>query len=494
MRQWRPPTSLGRNVDKQEPLMTMTADSSDLDLAQFAATLEGTLLRPGEARYDDEVATFNLATSHRAPIVVAATNTADVVAAVRFAAAHRLPVGVNASGHGAVTMIDQGVLVSTKNMTSVQIDPSNRTATIGAGVKWKAVIDAAAPYGLAPLCGSSSDVAAIGYTTGGGLPILGRTFGFAADHVQSMTVVTADGVVRTADPQHETELFWGIRGGKGNFGIVSEMTVDLMPVDRLYGGGIYYAGEHAPAVLRAFRAWAVTLDEKANPSLALLRLPPIPDIPEPLRGKFVVHVRFGYVGSTADGERLVAPMREAAPAIFDSLGEMPYTALDSICQDPDHPVPFYERSTLLRAFDEATVEHLLTVAGPAADIPVLSVEVRQLGGALGRSPAVPNAVGSRDAGYVLIGIGVLMPPIAEIAPAGVDRVVSSFAPFSTGRSMVNLHGRPTDADRGLPWAPDIYARLCALKAAYDPNNMFCFGHAIPATAQSAALVAPREEI
>ena len=465
--------------------MTTTVDCSDLDLAPLAAAVQGRVLRPGDIGYPDEVATFNIATNHRAPIVVAATSAADVAAAVRFAGAHGLPVGVNASGHGAVMAIDEGLLVSTKQMTDVRIDPGNRTATIGAGARWKAVIEAAAPHGLAPLCGSSSDVGAVGYTVGAGLPILGRTFGFAADHVQSVTVVTADGVIRTADPEHETDLFWGVRGGKGNLGIVAEMTVDLMPVSRLYGGGIYYAGEHAPAVVRAFRTWAAGLDEKANPSFALLRLPPIPDIPEALRGKFVVHVRFAYVGSTADGERLIAPMREVAPAIIDGVGEMPYIALDSIYQDPERPIPFYERSTLLRDLDETAIEHLLETAGPAANTPVLIVDVRHLGGALGRSPAISNAVGSRDAGCIVTAIGALMPPIADIVPAAVERMIASFAPFSTGRTFVNMHGRPSDADRAQPWEPDTFARLCALKAAYDPTNMFRFGHAIPATAVAA---------
>ncbi len=460
--------------------MTATVDSADLDLTSLVTTLQGTVLRPGDAGYDDEVATFNLATRHRPPVVVAAHSTADVAAAVRFAAAHGLPVGVQATGHGPATAIDDGVLVSTKHMADVRVDPSTRTATVGAGVKWRAVIDAAAPYSLAPLCGSNSDVGVVGYTAGGGLPLLGRTFGFAADHVQAFTVVTADGVVREATPERETDLFWGLRGGKGNLGIITEMTVDLVPIDRFYGGGIYYPGEHAAAVVRAFREWATTLDEKANASFALLRLPPIPDVPEPLRGKFVVHVRLAYVGSAADGERIVEPMRKVAPAIVDTLAEMPYTAADTIFNDPDHPIPAHERSLLLRDLDDAAVDHLLAVAGPDADLPVLMIDVRQLGGALGRSPAVPNAVGSRDAGYALIAIGALMPPIADAVPAAVDGLMASFEPFSTGRSMVNLHGRPGDAaDRARPWAPEVYTRLCALKTAYDPTRMFRFGHAVP---------------
>ena len=475
--------------------MTTTVDAFDLDLTALAGELQGEALRPGQPGYDFEVGTFNLGTTHTPPIVVAAQSTADVAAAVRFAARHGLPVGVNATGHGPVTAIDTGIMVSTKHMTDVRIDPSSRTATVAAGAKWKAVVEAGAPHGLAPLCGSSSDVGVVGYTVGGGLPLLCRTFGFAADHVQAMTVVTADGVVRTATPERETDLFWGLRGGKGNLGIVTEIVVDLVPVANLYGGGIYFPGEHARAVLTAFREWSATLDEKANASIGLLRLPPIPDIPEPLRGKFVVHVRLAYVGSSADGERIIAPMRGVAPAIIDTLGEMPYTAMDSIYNDPDHPIPAHERSMLLRDLSEDVVEHLLAVAGPDVQTPVLMIDLRQMGGALHRSPAVPNAVGSRDAGFLLFAVGALMPPIAEIVPGAVDQVVASFEPFSTGYTMVNLHGRPGDAaDRARAWAPEVYNRLCQLKTAYDPMHMFRFSHAIPEAAvqQAAEVVPPRD--
>jgi FAD/FMN-containing dehydrogenase len=463
--------------------MTTTVDAADLDLTQLQAELAGALLLPGEPGYDTEIATFNLATTHRPPIVVAAHSTEDVAAAVRFAAQHGLPVAVQATGHGPVTAVDAGILISTKPMTSVSIDARTRTATIGAGVKWAAVIEAAAPHGLAPLNGSSSDVGAVGYTVGGGLPLLGRTFGFAADHVQAMTVVTADGAVRRVDAEHEADLFWGLRGGKGNLGIVTEMTVDLVPVSRLYGGGIFYAGEHAAAVLNAYRTWSAELDETTNSAIALVRLPPIPEIPEPLRGRFVVHLCVAHIGDIEDGDRLLAPMRAAAPAIIDAVGDMPYTAVDSIFQDPDHPVHAYERSTILRELSPQAVERLLAVAGPEANNPVMLIELRQLGGALARTPAVPNAVGSRDGAYVLAAIGVLMPPVADAVPAATDATVAALGEFSTGATFVNFHGRPGDAaDRARPWAPDVYRRLSELKHTYDPHNLFRFGHAIAGAA------------
>ncbi len=469
----------------------MTATQQSLDSSGLAGVLKGAVYRPDDAGYADEIACFNLSTTHRPALVVAATCTEDVVAAVRFAAERDLPIGVQATGHGAVCAVDAGILISTKAMTNVTVDPRERTATVGAGTKWKPVIETAAEHGLAPLNGSSSDVGVVGYIVGGGLPVMCRTYGFAADHVQRMTVVTADGVAREVSPSSETELFWALRGGKGNLGIVTEITVDLVPVSRLYGGGIFFPGEHASELLRAYSGWSAGLDEQTNTSIALLRLPPVPDIPEPLRGRFVVHLRVMHLGDAESGERLVAPMRAVAPAIVDLVGEMPYTAVDSVHQDPDHPVPAHERGVLLTRLDDEVIDELLRLAGPAAQIPVMVVGIRHMGGALSRQPAIANAVSNRDAAYLLEAIGVLMGPAAEGAPAATDALVAAFARFSLrpeGATLVNFHGKPGDAaDRARAWAPQTYARLCELKVRYDPKNLLRFGHGI-----SGVVPAPRE--
>lgn len=469
----------------------MTATEQTFDSNALAGAVKGAIYRPDDEGYAEELACFNLATTHRPALAVAATCTEDVAAAVRFAAERDLPIAVQATGHGAVTAVDAGVLISTKAMTDVSVDPRERTATVGAGAKWKAVVEAAAAHGLAPLNGSSSDVGVVGYIVGGGLPLMGRTYGFAADHVQRMTVVTADGEVREVSPTSETDLFWGLRGGKGNLGIVTEITVDLVPVSRLYGGGIFFPGEHAAALLRAYRDWVGGLDEQTNTSIALLRLPPIPDIPEPLRGQFVVHLRVIHLGDAQTGEQLVAPMRAVAPAIVDLVGEMPYTAIDSVHQDPDHPVPAHERGMLLSSLDDVVIDQLLSVAGPGVQTPVMIVEIRHMGGALSRQPAIPNAVDHRDAAFVLEAIGVLMGPVAEIAPAATDALAASFAQFSTqpgGATLVNFHGHPgDDADRARCWKTPTYARLCELKARYDPKNLLRYGHAIGASSST-----PRE--
>ncbi|MGH7921904.1 MAG: FAD-binding oxidoreductase [Candidatus Dormibacteraceae bacterium] len=445
----------------------------------LAAELSESVLQPGAPGWKDAIASFNRVHTHTPDLVVCARTASDVQAAVRFAAAQRLPVGVRATGHGATVPIDAGVLVSTRLLDSVRIDPARRTATVGAGARWRSVIDLAAPHGLAPLNGSSSDVGVVGYTLGGGLPVIGRTFGFSADRVCSLEVVTADGKLHRVDADTDPELFWALRGGAGNVGIVTEMTVELVEVASILAGGIFFAAEHIPRVLRAYREWSATLPDVTSTSLAVLRLPPLPDIPEPLRGRIVAHLRFCHVGDPGDGERQVSLMRSICPVLMDTVHEMPYREIDTIHQDPQHPVPVYERSLLLRELTEETVAALLGVVGPEVHSTVMVCELRQMGGALRSRPCAPSAVGGRDAAFALIVIGALAPPITSQVPPDVDRVIASVAPWSTGQTLLNLHGAPGDeADRSRAWDPATYERLRDLVRRVDPAGLFCFGHAI----------------
>ncbi|MEV1203457.1 FAD-binding oxidoreductase, partial [Microbispora rosea] len=341
----------------------------------------GRVLAPGQDGFEEEAAGFNLAVRHRPAVIVAARVAGDVAAAVRLAAAHGLPVAVQSTGHGAVQAADGAVLISTRAMREVVVDPAARTATIEAGCTWGEVIAAAAPYGLAPLCGSATGVGVVGFTLGGGIGPISRTFGFAADHVRELTVVTGDGVARTADAVREPDLFWALRGGKAGFGVVTSITLDLLPLTGVYGGGLFFAAEDAGRVLHAYRGWAGTLPETTTTSVALLRLPPLPELPPQLSGRFVVHLRVAHVGEGQEAEALLAPMRAVAEPVLDAVGPLPYAAIDSIHQDPTGPMPVAERGALLRELTAETVDALLAVAGPAAQVPLAVVELRQLGGA-----------------------------------------------------------------------------------------------------------------
>lgn len=452
-----------------------------MDISTLADSVQGPVLRPGDEQYAEEVAAFNLARQHTPDVVVVARSAEDVSAAVRWAGERGLPVGVQATGHGAVVPITEGLLINTRGLDELTVDPERRTARVGAGVKWRRVLDAAAEHGLAGLCGSTSDVGVVGYTLGGGLPVLGRSYGFSSDHVRSFDVVTGDGRLHHVETGDGSELDWALRGGKGNVGVVTAMEIDLLEIETIYGGGIFWPGALAPTLLTVFAEWVETLPEDFSASIGLLRLPPLPDIPEPLRGQFTVHLRVAYIGDDAEGDRLVAPMREVAPPLIDMVGRMPYTALDRIHMDPDHPVPYEEGGILLRELGPDTIEAILDQAGPDAECPLLLVELRLMGGALAGDRA--DAVGGRDAAYALFAVGALMPPIADAVLPAVRRVVAGMAPWSTGGSLVNFHGIPgDDADRARPWPAPTFERLQRAKATYDPANLLRFGHAVPVPA------------
>ena len=335
------------------------------------------------------------------------------------------------------------------------------------------------PHGLVGLCGSSSDVGIVGFTLGGGLPILGRALGFAADRVRSIEVVTPDAQIRTVDAEHEPDLFEVLRGGKGNFGIVTACEFELVPMTDFYGGGLMYPGADAETVLTAFRSWLADLPDEACPSIALLRLPDAPFVPEPLRGQFVVHLRFAYAGTKAEGERLLAPMRAVSSVIIDTAGPMSYEQIDLVNLDPPDPLPYEEGGALLADVDDAAQAAFLDAVGPGAQTPLLMVELRPLGGALARPSAVRDAVSGRDATWGLLGIGVLVPPVAELVPAGISALLDAMRPWATGYTQVNFHGRPGDAtDRARAWPPEIYEVIKKAKRHYDPQNMLRFGHAV----------------
>lgn len=449
--------------------------------AALREQVTGRVLAPGQDGFEEEAAGFNLAVRHRPAVIVAAEGPADVAAAVRLAAAHGLPVAVQATGHGAVQAADGALLISTRAMREVVVDPAARTATIDAGCTWGEVLAAAAPYGLAPLCGSATAVGVVGFTLGGGIGPVARTFGFAADHVRRITVVTGDGVVRVADPGSEPDLFWALRGGKAGFGVVTSITVDLLPLTHLYGGGLFYAAEDAGRVLHAYRTWSATLPEATTTSVALLRLPPLPELPPQLSGRFVVHLRVAHVGEGQEAEALLAPMRAVAEPVLDAVGPLPYTAIDSIHQDPTGPMPVAERGALLRELTGETVDALLAAAGPAAQVPLAVVELRQLGGALAREPKEPNAVGGREAAFSLLAIGAPVPELMETAvPAAVRSVVEAVAPWATGGALINFQGgalAPEQISRA--WPERTLRRLSELRNVYDPANLFRFGHVVP---------------
>ncbi|MDT5016516.1 MAG: hypothetical protein QOD39_2676 [Mycobacterium sp.] len=447
------------------------------DAAALVTAVAGSVLLPGDAGYDDERAVFNLNHELVPAVIVAAQSAADVQAAVAFAARQHRPVLVKTTGHQMVDTAHGAVLITTRRMNDVAIDAVSRTARVGAGAIWAEVVHDAAEAGLAPLNGSNPMVGVAGYTLGGGLsPTLGRSNGYAADHVRWLDVVTADGELRRIDAESDPELFWALRGGKGNFAVVTALEFDLFPVSRLYGGGIYFPGERMADVLRVWAAWHPGTPETMISSFAALRLPPLPEVPEPLRGVFAVSVRIAYTGTAEFGERMMAPLRAVAPAILDTAADMPYSEVASIHSEPTDPLPYYERSIMLREFPAEAQDKLVELVGPASDTTMWVAELRALGGAWDREPAVPNAVATRGLPYVLLGVEV--GPLAEERrlKESVAALLDGMASWQGDRRLVNNLAPDEAADALAIYGPERYARLAGVKKRYDPTNMFRINH------------------
>lgn len=340
-------------------------------------------------------------------------------------------------------------------------------------------MEGTAEFGLAGLCGSSSDVGVVGYTLGGGLGSLGRKYGFAADAVRAVEIVTADGRQRTLSADSEPELFWAVRGGKGNFGIVTALEIELIPIGGLYAGGIFFAGADMAAVLHAFRRWAPALPEEVSTSIAIMRLPDLEFLPPPLRGQTAVHLRYAYSGPyVREGERLIAPMKDAGRVLLGFVGPIRTDEMDSIHMDPVDPLPAWEKGQLLTELPEEAVDALLAVAGPQVDIPLMMVEIRLMGGALGRPAKVPNAVPGRDAAFSIFALGPGVPELAEVVPAVGRAVLGALGPWKAAGSLINFLGDVSLPDEvAAAYPPGVYERLAQVKAAVDSSRVFSFGHA-----------------
>lgn len=417
----------------------------------------------------EELAGFQTGFVQCPDVVFPASSADDVVAAVRHAADRNLPVGVHATGHGLPGPVEGGVVISTRRMDRVTVDPGARTVRLQAGVRWGQVVAAAAPYGLAPLNGSAPSVGAVSYTLGGGLGILAREFGYAADHVRSLDVVTADGRPRRVTP--ESDLYWALLGAGRSFGVVTEMEIGLVPVRTLYGGSLAFDGRDVdPAVvLRAYEEWTRTVPDGLTSSFAAVPYPDIPALPPQLRGRYVVSVRVACTG--ADGDRVVAPLRRTGTVLSDSLREMPYAGSHTIHSDPDFPHAYYGDSAVLGEWDLDAVAGVLARTGPDAAGAMCVVQVNHLGGALAR-PA-PNSVPYREGKFL---VRMLTMADRERARAILDPAFALLAPVTLGRA-VNFAFGAGDRGAGL-YDAETLKRLARIKSRYDPANLFRTGYGV----------------
>jgi FAD/FMN-containing dehydrogenase len=342
----------------------------------------------------------------------------------------------------------------------------------GAGVKWTRIIEAAAPHGLAPLNGSSSDVGVVGYTTGGGVGPMSRTFGLASDRVRAFEVVTGDGVLRTVTSDRHPDLFFALRGGKGAGGIITAVEFDLVAVPTFYGGALYFDGADIPAVIDRWRTWSATLPETATTSFVILQLPDAPGFPPPLAGRMSIGIRFLWVGDDAEGARLLEGMRSVAPVILDDVAVKPYTAVDSVHADPVDPMPAFDNGMLLTELSDQTVQRLLEAAGPGSGSPQIMLEIRQLGGAYSRPAQHPSAFDHRSANYSLLVVGIAMDP--RVQPHA-DQLFAAMSEWDTGGVWPNFAAPHDKATARRAYSAQTLDRLADVSDRYDPDGVLAAG-------------------
>lgn len=447
-----------------------------MDIETLSRRVNGAVLQPGDPGYAGAVAGFNLAVRREPVVVVEAVNAHDVAVALRFAAEAELRVVVQATGHGSVPVAEPFLLLRTSLLTTCEVNPAG-WARVGAGVCWSTVMERAAEHGLAPLAGAAPHVGVVGYLTGGGYGPIARSHGLASDLVRSIDVVTGDGELHRSTPSEDPELFWGLRGGKGALGVITSIEIDLLPIQTIFGGSVHFSGEDAAPVLRTWRDWAEQLPAEGTTSIALKQLPDVPGVPHQLAGRLTVAVRFAWTGDPVEGERVFAPMRQAAPVILGDVDVMPYAALGSIHQDPTTPLPGMERNALFGSLPDAALEALLAATGPGSGSPHPMVELRQLGGAIGLV-GVPSAVCHRDAAYSLFIASLDVPELGAGARDHLAQSLRSLSPWTMPGTLPNFQPLASASEVRDAYDRATLERLAGLVSRYDPMGVLVDGQRV----------------
>jgi len=456
-------------------LSALTPPAGHLD-----SSLGGKLVLPGDARFDSARRAWNLAVDQQPAAVVFPESADDVAAAIGYAAGRGLRVAAQGTGHnaGPLGSLADTVLVRTDKMQGIRIDPQTRTARVQAGVVWLDVVQAAAAHGLAALAGSSPDVGVTGYTLGGGLSFLGRKYGLAASNVTAAEMVTADGRLVRADHEHEPDLFWAVRGGGGSFGVVTALEFRLFPLTQAYAGALWYPIGRAAEVLHA---WAELTRGQVPDELTtigrLLNFPPIPQIPEQVRGQSFVIIEAYHTGNPAQADELLAPLRALGP-VNDTITTVPVPALSHLHMDPEGPVPGTGDGMMIDRLPAQAIDAFAAAAGPDAAFPLLSVELRHLGGELARPRPGNGALACLDARYVLFAVS--MTPVPElVAPvmAQVQAIKDALTPWAAGHMYLNF--AETQNPAAPLWTEYAYQRLRRIKASVDPDDLIRSNHPIP---------------
>lgn len=458
--------------------MTATQPAANATISEKAITalrtrLRGTLIRPGEPDYDQARAVWNGMINRRPALIVRCAGNGDVIAAVEFAREQDLPLAVRGGGHNAagLAVCDGGVVVDLSTMRAVRVDPQARTLRAEGGAIWADVDRAAQAYGLATTGGAISSTGVAGLSLGGGLGWLMRSHGLACDNLLSADVATADGRIVTASEREHADLFWGLRGGGGNFGAVTAFEFRLHPVGPVLAGMLVHPLARAGEVLRFYREFTRSAPDALTVFVTLMTLPD---------GVPVIALMLCYNGPITEGERLVAPLRAFGPPILDQVAPMPYVQLQRLL-DEAFPagLQVYWRSHFLSGLEDTAIDTLLMHTA-AATSPLTVVLVEQLGGAVSRVERGATAFDQRSARFNLAIVTRWLGG-EEAAPhtAWTRGLWAAMQPYAAGVYVNYLGVEEGEGRVREAYGEQSYARLAALKAAYDPSNRFRANQNIP---------------
>jgi FAD/FMN-containing dehydrogenase len=463
----------------------MTLESAD----QHGATVSGAdRLRdlcagavhlPGDPGYDAARTPWNVAVDQRPAAVAYPADADEVSEVVRVAASCGLRVAPQGTGHnaGPLGRLDDVVLLRTSAMTGVHVDPVRRVARVEAGALWADVVEAAAEHGLAALHGSSPDVGVVGYCLGGGMGWYARELGLAANSVLGVELVLGDGTQLRADATTSPDVFWAVRGGGGSFGIVTAMELRLFDISTAYAGMLIWDQQHAEQVLRTWVDWTESAPDCVTTSLRMLNLPPLPELPDFLRGRQLVVIDGAVLADDDRAAAILTPLRDLAPEL-DTFARVPAASLVRLHMDPEGPTPAVSASALLDDLPATAIESFLALSGPGSGSTLLAAELRQLGGALSRPAEDAGALPMLEGRFVLFAVAVAATPeLASRGHADAVALVDALRSCSSGRSYLNFAETPVDVSRSFP--EQTWLRLKGIRSAVDPSGRLVANHPVP---------------
>ncbi len=434
------------------------------------------LILPDSPEWDLARATFNVLDDLRPAVIAMPENAQQVAAAIADARRLGLDVVVQATGHnaGPLGSAEDSLLINTSRLTGWQIDAAARRVRVGAATKWDVVTPALSQVGLAGLHGSSPDVGIVGYSVGGGIGWLARKYGMQTNAVTAFEVVTADGELRRVDHDHEPDLFWALRGGNGNYGVVTALEFEVQPVEQLYAGALFFPVERTEDVLNTWAAALPSFPEEMTSWVNVFHFPPDPALPDFARGQSLVAVMAAHLGSEREGSALMRPFRGLGPEV-DTFAMQPTSFLGDLAMDPVDPLPYRSTTALLDHLTPEVIAELSKTTGRGSDIAL--VQLRHGGGALSRPPVGAGARATLPGEVVMFALGVVTDPsAAERVASALDHLDASVAANRVGR-YPNFVERPAQARQFFD--ASTWARLQSVKAAYDPEGIFRGNHAIP---------------